>query len=497
MPKKDRTDELESLTQAEKFDLENHLRVLGVATVQAYREWCRDNGFGPQLRKRPHQRRAEEELVVSRSVEAAFRRSKRERRNPEELVDEILAGRVEPGDLSPEFRVVHQLVPTLGRHEESRRRFRALIAHALKVSKVFDTRPVIDDYPRNEHNTMVGALASLATHHGAWVRPLEDWRPRTKNKNRQFASLARHLLAEYPVPGFMESVWFKRSRTQNWFIHVGRGHNIRTAERLFIPLTKRMAHELMQAPDHYTIEHAFRWGQVHALGGNPRVADGVRTTRIAASFANDDFWSTVVRFFVRNPMLDTAMYGPMADYIHHQKYESIEVFVRPGVVETQPPPHPGFSMRGRSADVLLRQVDGWHRNLGRAWRQGDRAWQSSGIQPLELFEGVEGSKGRRRWTIYELLSSNALIAEGRAMHHCVASYAGSCAAGRSSVWSMQCSSHEGESRVLTIEVQPSDRRVVEARGKYNEPPAPKAMSILQRWAEREDLLVPSYIAWDR
>jgi hypothetical protein len=36
------------------------------------------------------------------------------------------------------------------------------------------------------------------------------------------------------VPRFFDSVWFKRSRTQDWFIHVGRGHSIRTAKRLFI-----------------------------------------------------------------------------------------------------------------------------------------------------------------------------------------------------------------------------------------------------------------------
>jgi hypothetical protein len=56
--------------------------------------------------------------------------------------------------------------------------------------------------------------------------------------NRQFASLVRHLLAEYPVPAFMDSVWFKRTRTQNWFIHVGRGHSIRDAERPFAGKTR-------------------------------------------------------------------------------------------------------------------------------------------------------------------------------------------------------------------------------------------------------------------
>ena len=496
MAKKAQTDDIDAMTDTERREFAIHMRTLGVTTIEAYRAWCLEHGFGAQLRKPLHQRRAEVGLLRSQGVEAALKRSKRARRNPAELLDEILAGQAEREGLSPELSIVNQLVPFLGRQEQSRQRFRELILHTRRVSKLFDARPVVEDYPRNEHNTMLGALASLATHYGAWIPPLEDWHPQTKNVNRQFGSLVRHLLAEYPVPAFMDSVWFKRSRAQSWFIHVGRGHNIRTAERLFIPLTRRMAHELMQAPSHYTIEHAFRWGQIHALGGNPRVADGVRATRLGSSFRNDEFWSTVLRFFVANPMLDTAQYGPIADYIQYQKYASVDIFVRPGVVDRQPPPHPGFSMHGRSADLLLQQVDVWHRRLGRDMRYGDRAWQPSGIKPLELWEGAEGSKSRRLWTIFELLSGKALITEGRAMNHCVASYAASCASGRASVWSMQCETHEGSQRVLTIDVRPSDRRVVEARGKYNERPTPKALDILNRWSERENLSVPTYLAWD-
>jgi hypothetical protein len=310
-------------------------------------------------------------------------------RNPADVIDDILAGRLDGSALSRELGVVQELVASLGRGKQARERFRALVAHVQRVSKLFDGRPVVDEYPRHAHNTMLGALASLATHHTAWIRPLEDWRPSTKNMNRQFASLVRHLLAEYPVPAFMDSVWFKRSRSQNWFIHVGRGHSIRTAERPLIPLTRRMAHELMQAPTHYTIEHAFRWAQVHALGGNPRVAEGVSATRLGSHFRDDDFWSTVVRFFVANPMLDTGQYGPIVDYIHHQKYATVDIFVRPGVVEREPPPHPGFSMRGRSPDLLLVQVNAWHRRLGREQRHGDHAW---------IRDPTPGSLGRHRGT---------------------------------------------------------------------------------------------------
>ena len=74
----------------------------------------------------------------------------------------------------------------------------------------------------------------------------------------------------------MDSVWFlgngrEAVRQQGWFLHVGRGQNIRTAD-LPLPYTKRMAHRFMQAPADFTVEAALRWGQIHGLGGKERLA---------------------------------------------------------------------------------------------------------------------------------------------------------------------------------------------------------------------------------
>src|SRR5262245_22175946 len=43
-------------------------------------------------------------------------------------------------------------------------------------------------------------LLDLALHRGDWLRPIETWCPTTQNPWPQFASLAHHLLAHYPVP---------------------------------------------------------------------------------------------------------------------------------------------------------------------------------------------------------------------------------------------------------------------------------------------------------
>ena len=167
------------------------------------------------------------------------------------------------------------------------------------------------------------------------------WKPQTHNSRRQFASLARHLFAEWPVPAFMDSGWFLGNgrgaiQQQEWFLHVGRGQNIRTAD-LPLPYTKRMAHHFMQAPADLTVEAALRWGQIHGLGGSERLARAVLGTRLGTSFGHDDFWITVLQFFIANPMLDLAHVGPIIDYIEQQRFVSQDVFVAPGVVERKAP----------------------------------------------------------------------------------------------------------------------------------------------------------------
>jgi hypothetical protein len=107
------------------------------------------------------------------------------------------------------------------------------------------------------------ALLALSAHYQDWVRPLESWRARTHNAGRQFHSLLRHLIATYDVPTFMDVAWLEGLTTesvkhQGWYKHIARGHNIRTARDLPLPLSKRQAHAFLSAPDDFDIPTAFR-----------------------------------------------------------------------------------------------------------------------------------------------------------------------------------------------------------------------------------------------
>ena len=77
------------------------------------------------------------------------------------------------------------------------------------------------------------------------------------------------------------------------------------------------------------------------------------------------------------------------------------------------------------------------------------------------------------WSIRELLSSDELIDEGRALRHCVSTYARSCHTGRSSIWSMEIEDENGRRKILTIEVALREKVIRQVRGRRNRLPTPK------------------------
>ncbi len=103
-----------------------------------------------------------------------------------------------------------------------------------------------------------------------------------------------HLLAAYPVPEFMATAWLRDDDNDGpacrelWF-HIAAGNNPRTGKPP-VAMSRRVAHHFLQAPAHYTIEGAVRWGQIAALGGSPALADACVATRLGEHFGNDAFW---------------------------------------------------------------------------------------------------------------------------------------------------------------------------------------------------------------
>jgi hypothetical protein len=474
-------------------DLLDHVRALGLGSVEEYVAWCARHGFSRRTTKHWRLRLKERAFATRAAADARLAQKKRELRRPKHTIQAIFRGDITEGQLTePYLKAVCRAFQSAKGHPRTCRAFLDLLTHAGRCADLLAAQPVVPQYGRQDGNTFVGGLLALAHHAADWLRPVGEWRPQTHNARRQFASLARHLFARWPVPAFMDSVWFKgisapAARQQQWFLHLGRGENLRTAD-LPLPYTKRMAHHFMQAPADYTAEAALRWGQVHALGGDARLVRAVAATRLGTDFEHDDFWTSVFRFLIANPALGVLHVGPVVDYLHGQKFAPQEVVSDSGVVERKPPPQPDLTMKGRTPAALLRQVEAWHAEL--AWRRLPRyAWPPSGIAPFEWTERDERGADFRVWTIRELLNTEALVAEGQAMRHCVATYARSCAQGACSIWALEVVGPKGQSKLLTVEVRSATRVVCQARRKGNGLPTDEQRGILRRWAAQAGLRV--------
>jgi len=390
-------------------------------------------------------------------------------------------------------RAIRKALDSLGR--KPRRAFLQMLGELRTRSELLRPGRQIGHVHIDFHDMITQGLLALFEDRKDWIRPVETWEPVGRTTIAMFSSLAHHLLAEYPVPPVLLSAWFQGTdwsarRQQRWFRHAGRGQSLRTAG-LPIVMTKRMAHEFCHAPAEFPISFALRWAQVRGLGGSDRLARAVAATRLSEEFTHEEFWTSTFQFFINHPELEFMQIGPAVEFLYNQRCEPRQVLIgdaAAGEVEIEiGPPQPELSLKGWSVASLLRRVEEWHATQ-RATEPKPTLirWGHSAIGE---FAGQD--EQGRAWTIRELLDSNELAAEGRAMDHCVATYTRYCAQHLSTIWSLGIEGAGGRERVVTVEVNPKSREVVQAQAKSNEEPDDDSRLILQRWALQESLKLES------
>jgi hypothetical protein len=382
---------------------------------------------------------------------------------------------------------IHAARSFAGQHEGALEAYDRLLLHVQSRTGLL--RPC--DRAKGKVKPFNAGLLALSLHHADWLRSIESWNPQSQPDWPLFNSLAHHLFARYPVPPFMASVWLELPAGEilpqhGWYRHLGLGQSIRTAG-LPLRFTSAMAHLFNSARHHYTACAALRWAQVRGMGGTEELARAVISTRLGKVLENEDFWETALHFFIKQRNLDFAQVGPIVDFLQYQKFDWKEVVAFNGVVTRRPPPQPEYSVKGRTAASIQRHVDQWHRRLGKDANQPDVSWRRSPIKEFRLVEGSEALENMRVWTITELLSSRALLNEGKALCHCVATYAERCARRQTSIWSLQLENPNGRRRVLTVEADLQRKMICQIRGKYNRLPKPSEKEVVGRWAAQEGL----------
>lgn len=486
-------------TSARKYapspGMQSHIESLGIKTVPQYLDWCLQHGFKKSIDKTWQQIKDETDLVRRQRADKVLADSKNRWKRPENEILAFLANPPDPGQSSKLNKKYSEL------------------SGAYWTAKGNNNVPIFGDMVRfllkesdclfeavHNNKKFIEALPYLVKYKEQWVRPFDSWVAKSHNAKRQFASFIRHLFDKYnDIPAFMDRVWFGSQQNltidylhQKWFIHLGTGQNMRTASDLPVSFTKKIAHHFCQAPENYSINEAIRWGQIHAWDGNAALCKAVNGSMLVRNFQNEEFWESVIRWFIANPLLDKAHVGPICDYLENQKFTR-QALPGPDGVNRLAVKQPNLSMKKRDPESLLRSVHEWHRQLGREKKNAGQVWSPCGITPLDFVEG-DVSKNWKKWTTVELLNSKELTAEGKSLSHCVSSYAFSCVNKRVSIWSLRYESHNtGLERRITIEIDLANRRIVQARGKFNCRPTEQETRVIERWARKELIGLSSWL----
>ena len=355
--------------------------------------------------------------------------------------------------------------------------------------------------PLLTHVGLLGALAPLARAHGSWIRRPDDWTTAAQDAGEDLASLLRHLLCRYPVPRSFDWAWLHvrepmATPGRRWFIHIGQGGSFRTAPALPHPISKTQAHQILRAPADVTLPQAFVWGRLVAAHVNEQLAGAVIATPLGRhgydnvpgvgdGAGREELLALLAPFLAACPDFPTYQVHPLIDYVTARRRGA------PPFNQAQR----DFALAGRSVESVLRDINGWHDQLAQSRNApADLVWPLSGIAWLTLTTYRPPRDGR--WRIVELTSTAELLEEGRAMRHCVGSYARGASAGRYAIFSLRHRRFDAENftRVATIEVTLADRTVVQARGPSNMLLDEQTTDVLRRWCSEVGLDIARRLA---
>ncbi len=346
-------------------------------------------------------------------------------------------------------------------------------------------------------------LLKLARTYRFWTRPLEHWNPRgapRRSQERLLRSLIDHLLLRYPVPLFLyqafqrsiehscDPAWMVGWRQKKcegslmppwlWvFLRLAQGASLFKLLRddLGLPINRRGAHHFMQMEENMGIMQAYRSAQVLNHGGSPALGEAVCNSFLERGFKDDEpFYDEVLSWMSRQELKgEMHQVAPLLDYLKHLRTQK-------GVT---------FQMKGRSLGTLVRGMWLWHENL-RRFRLGFRGiplpedgFQMMRWSPSEQNEEDPENTPKTVWEMSPIREEIALVEEGRAMHHCVASYLNNVHMRQCSIWSLRCN----QARRLTVELRLLTREIVQARGAYNRMPTSIERDCLKRWAQHNGL----------
>jgi len=326
---------------------------------------------------------------------------------------------------------------------------------------------------------------------------------KTRDAARLRLAAARYLFARYTVAEHLEQIWIDCSGLEldeiilrkRWYIVAAGGGSL-YREGAGAWLSRKEVHAFLNPPPSLGFEAAIWQAIAHSYSNDPGIVLRIARSRIAQTpRAELGFWREVVRFFCAHPTTVEEM-DDFRDYLAdcHRR-------------------NPEFGLKGRTLASLRRQMREWHRDLeaierievarrraeaahararGQALAReaaGGGSWPGAAIADWSWSPAAKDRSKREEYLVIQLRTAADLVAETRAMRHCVASYAAKCIAGHASIWSLRRRAAGNTDRFLTIELD-RQYRAIQVRGFANRTPRTEERKLLERWAKARGIDLP-------
>jgi len=325
-----------------------------------------------------------------------------------------------------------------------------------------------------------------------WLKSPKGWMPKTDSNTGDSLKqdLVDYLFVRYEVPQFMYKAWQDIDPLHiGWFIHLAQGQNIKTAPGMHAHLTKKMAHEFLQAPADYVIEDALMYGQVMAMGGNKTLTKKLSALPLNHLFQDQEMWLKLLQLFINNPELEEYdQIDRIVSYLNNRRVigGQIDAYGQLGPQTTRK-----IDLQGKTAKSLMREVQDWENSHQYGFNAGQLVtWTPAKVRNF-LYRANKADQKSPIYRIMQLTNSFAIQREGEAMRHCVGSYVNRCESGDTSIWSLTATTSSGVKSLLTIQVNKADT-IVQVRGKANSMPGVDDSKIVRWWAKRERLKIADY-----
>jgi hypothetical protein len=343
-----------------------------------------------------------------------------------------------------------------------------------------------------------------------------SWKPQSFNERKQHLEFLKSFVYPYPLPETLlwathapeyisdtdgsrnKSPYFVFIRfAKKWIRDIASGESFYKQNKMFF--TKAEAHYFSSSKIPYADESSviklYFYAKCRARSMNhkmSKMAADVFAVKFSSHF-KDSLVEGFLDLLGRTPeyRYEKSMLGDISDFILAKMRENKEK-------------HEAFSFSGRTITSVIKLANEWHEYLRREAEANRAAQRAYAQENLKNEKHIDTSKWKGMgisqfrfdteeciWTVTELLSAQDLLDEGRKMKNCVASYAYRCALGETAIFSVEQVYPVNQiiDKIATLEVNFSNRSLVQAKGKCNTALSSKVMNVITRWAQTNRIKV--------